>query len=721
MPHETRQPLGYYEDGGVPVFRPTMDEFADFGDFISKIEPYGMEKGIVKVIPPEQWVASLPTLHTNIRNIRIKNPIMQNINGQGGLYRLQNIEKGRTYNLPEWRALCERPENQPPAKRGESRHKNEKPRQQKGTDPFEEFDYAYDAAEFTDERCAELEKVYWKSLAYNNPMYGADMPGSLFDESTTEWNVANLDNILNSLRVSIPGVNTAYLYCGMWKATFAWHLEDMDLFSINYIHFGAPKQWYSISQKDHKKFYNLMREMWPEEYKNCREFLRHKTFHAMPSVLKQRNIEVNHVIHRQNEFMITFPYGYHSGFNFGYNVAESVNFATESWIPYGRESAKCQCISDSVGIDMDQLVRHMNGQYSEDESSSSSEEEGVVESRRLTHGLPTPPADRKRKLNFEPVTPQLKKKSKRKVYTECALCPNLYSDDLIPLTTDPCKRAHRTCILAVPETRIITNPITGEESFEGLNSIPKERCALKCLECHSSRGACFQCAQPKCTRSYHGSCAGSAGVFHGSAQENIYLCKFHRPKRLPISHLETDPLTLNYAYSLLPGDVVQCQVGDNSHDIFAGIVDENCLSEQIVILRALPHSTEKIEVTWKWILHPYLKSGLANSLDVAEPQKKEPSTIPKRITKPKVPSRLRHRGKQVIVDGEKVTFALDGAEAVRKTLSEYMQRYWAVETLVAQEAVSDLLLIKESLPAVHQFLTYQGNLSSLVEDKYIEG
>jgi histone demethylase JARID1 len=66
----------------------------------------------------------------------------------------------------------------------------------------------------------------------------------------TRWNLNNIpcapDSVLRHVRVGINGINVPWMYYGSLFTTFCWHNEDNHLYSINYHHKGAPKQWYGV-------------------------------------------------------------------------------------------------------------------------------------------------------------------------------------------------------------------------------------------------------------------------------------------------------------------------------------------------------------------------------------------------------------------------------------------------------------------------------------------
>lgn len=201
----------------------------------------------------------------------------------------------------------------------------------------------------------------------------------------------------------------------------------MDLYSINYIHFGAPKQWYSINQCDADKFEAVMRSYFPNDHKGCPQFMRHKTFLGSPAALESKGIKVNRLVHHQGEFVITFPFGYHSGYNLGYNCAESVNFATEEWLEIGRNARKCNCAEDSVNINVDDIIDAIRGVTHEEEvlplTPPDSNDEGEIKRK--------PKKERKKSEKPEkPVVPKKEQKPKAPVSPLVNLLTPVYSMSL---------------------------------------------------------------------------------------------------------------------------------------------------------------------------------------------------------------------------------------------------------------------------------------------------
>ena len=189
--------------------------------------------------------------------------------------------------------------------------------------------------------------------------------------------------------------------------------------------------------------------------------------------------------------MITYPRGYHAGFNLGLNCAESVNFALESWIELGRKAKACNCVDFrfvpeynlatlshkpcSVRIDVDQLLLDRERERLEwsqaihdtvaidDQKSKARKrkhEESTTESKgkklkvskdKGTHIAATP----------KPSAPKLSITLKiRPIPREtfpCYLCVSEDTNGLLPvydptsITSTP-KMAHEHCASVIPET-----------------------------------------------------------------------------------------------------------------------------------------------------------------------------------------------------------------------------------------------------------------------------
>lgn len=62
------------------------------------------------------------------------------------------------------------------------------------------------------------------------------------------------------MKEEIPGVTSPMVYLAMMFSWFAWHVEDHDLHSMNYLHMGAGKTWYGVPREAAVAFEEVIRE-----------------------------------------------------------------------------------------------------------------------------------------------------------------------------------------------------------------------------------------------------------------------------------------------------------------------------------------------------------------------------------------------------------------------------------------------------------------------------
>ncbi|XP_023734699.3 lysine-specific demethylase ELF6 [Lactuca sativa] len=172
-------------------------------------------------------------------------------------------------------------------------------------------------------------------------------------EGTSGWKLSNCPWNLQVIARSpgsltrfmpddIPGVTSPMVYIGMLFSWFAWHVEDHELHSLNFLHIGSPKTWYAVPGDYAFTFEEVIRS---KAYGGGVDrlasltLLGEKTTLLSPETVVASGIPCCRLVQNPGEFVVTFPRAYHIGFSHGFNCGEAANFGTPKWLSVAKEAA----------------------------------------------------------------------------------------------------------------------------------------------------------------------------------------------------------------------------------------------------------------------------------------------------------------------------------------------------------------------------------------------
>ncbi|XP_074588373.1 lysine-specific demethylase JMJ705-like [Curcuma longa] len=340
----------------APEFHPKPHEFHDPIAYILKIEKEAAPFGICKIVPPfpsppkKTALANLnrsfaarcppskkqpPTFTTRQQQIgfcpRRPRPVQKHVWQSGAYCTLQQFEaKARKFERSYLRRTVSRK--------------------------------AASAAALSP---LEIETLFWRASA-DKPFtveYANDMPGSGFvplpasgrsswpdrvpaNVGESAWNMRGVSraksSLLRLMKEEIPGVTSPMVYVAMLFSWFAWHVEDHELHSLNYLHTGSGKTWYGVPRDARLAFEEVVRmHGYGGELNPLMTFaiLGEKTTVMSPEVFVQMGIPCCRLVQNAGEFVVTFPGAYHMGFSHGFNCGEAANIATPEWLKFAKEAA----------------------------------------------------------------------------------------------------------------------------------------------------------------------------------------------------------------------------------------------------------------------------------------------------------------------------------------------------------------------------------------------
>ncbi|GAA0151899.1 histone modifying enzyme [Lithospermum erythrorhizon] len=391
-PLEARRP----DLQNAPVFYPTEEEFEDTLNYMAAIRSKAEAYGICRIVPPPSWKPPCPLKDNKVwessnfktriqrvdklQNRGSANKTMLKINSNNKKKKRRRVLNNGTDhgNVDgEFRIISETINYEGERFGFEPGPEFTLDAFQKYADDFKDQyfrknDNLSNSVVMSQEQgkpsVEEIEGEYWRMVEKPTEeievLYGADLETGVFgsgfpkythqDGSTSDmkyvksgWNLNNFPRLPGSVlsyeSSDISGVLVPWLYIGMCFSSFCWHVEDHHLYSMNYMHWGAPKIWYGVPGADAQTLEAAMRKHLPDLFEEQPDLLHKLVTQLSPSILKAEGVPVYRCVQNPGEFVLTFPRAYHAGFNSGFNCAEAVNVAPVDWLPHGQNAIELYC------------------------------------------------------------------------------------------------------------------------------------------------------------------------------------------------------------------------------------------------------------------------------------------------------------------------------------------------------------------------------------------
>ncbi|KAF5735435.1 putative transcription factor [Tripterygium wilfordii] len=319
-----------------PIYHPSETEFEDPFTYLQSIAPEASNYGICKIVSP--FKATIPAKDV-LRHYKFSTLVQPlQLAGRVGKDMVKFTEQKRKYTLATFRKK---------ANKGNARR----------------------LPHYRELSPSDVEKNFWLEMSRGKRTveYAVNVEGSAFschaiDQlGKSKWNLKVLllcvMLVLLITLTCIQGITYPMLYIGMLYSTFAWHVEDHYLNSINYHHTGAPKTWYGVPgdeaillEKVTKNHVYSSDVISADGDDGVFKALAKKTTMFSPIILMKNGVDVYKTVQKPGEFVITFPRAYHAGFSHGFNCGEAVNFAVGDWFPFGAAATKRYAFLSMRGI-----------------------------------------------------------------------------------------------------------------------------------------------------------------------------------------------------------------------------------------------------------------------------------------------------------------------------------------------------------------------------------